>query len=204
MKSAEDQCPHCGYSETWSARWTRAGDPAVTIIAFWPIEERTLQHHDSHFISRCYYNTACHNARFDLQLISTPDQALITPGIPVISVEEPLLTEEDSSPVDFRGVETLIGFDHPASATYIIGSTRFHRPSDHFDVDHRLSIPVNQENQFPLYGAQVVPLIWYDRLMQLGLGESNEPGDVVRPDLSLAVPDGDIQFISRHSKSHAR
>ncbi len=155
-----EQCPSCGHTHIWDANWVQQGDPVVTIIGLWPIEERTLTETDPRYLSRCYYNTACHNGRFNLQIIEHPGQARIPPGIPLVSLEEP--TNKNDI--------LLQDYNHPLSCTYVLGNSKYQRPSEHFDVDEIVSI--RTEAFVPglcFYGAQVAPLIWYDRMIK-GLG----------------------------------
>lgn len=172
-----DPCPECGYQPTHEVSFHAPGDPLVKIIGFWPVEERSHRAHDSRFLSKCYYNTACSNANYDLQLIEEPDQAVLIPGIPVVSLEEPHLIDITASieeniqasadpPSD---VIEISAFNHPLSAIYILGNTLYQRPSDYFDVDYKLGIRTAND-RMPLYGAQLVTLIWYDRRLTLDGG----------------------------------
>jgi hypothetical protein len=127
--------------------------------------------------ARCQYRTACAHAHWDLQIIETPDQAKIPKGIPVIGFDEPHEIEPREMPegVVYPSVkpgESVIEmalFDHPPSATYIVGNTHYQRPGEHFSLDHTLGITMDDEEiaQYStFYGSQIIPLIWYDRKLK--------------------------------------
>ena len=173
----DDRCPGCGYQETHTRSWWTKDDPMVTIIAFWPVEESSgdLAGYADHPISRGYLRTSCAQAHYCLQIITTPDQAVIPFNIPVIGVEEPYTimdTERHGITTNINPVKEMadmLSFDHPTDATYIVGNTYYQRPSDHFDIDISLGLTMNDNdiaNYSPLYGAQLVPIIWYDRMVK--------------------------------------
>lgn len=134
--------------------------------------------YDDRWISRCYYRTACAHAHWDLQIVEEPGQTIIPEGIPTIGLESPNPIEERPHPdPDYRhptvepgpDIMELAAFDHPINATYIIGNTHFERPSDHFTVDYKLGVSMDDPEiaaYSPFYGSQVVPLIWYDRKLK--------------------------------------
>lgn len=169
----EPQCPNCGYQQIHSDTFRDAGDPMVTIIGFWPIEEMGHINHDDRLISRCHYRTVCNHAHWDLQIIEEPGQARIPKGIPVIGVDEPYLVDP-AGPVHVTAeppehVHELEDFMHPPSATYIFGNTYYQRPSDHFDCDQLVGITMDDleaADHSPFYGNQMAAMIWYDRKLK--------------------------------------
>jgi hypothetical protein len=179
MGDAYDEpfCPNCGFHPRHSVSFRDAGDPLVTIIGFWPIEEQYHQDHDDRWISRCHYRTVCCHAHYDLQIIETPADARIPKGIPVIGLDEPytIVPQGGERGTVVGSVEPpesvieLIDFAHPKSATYIFGNTHYQRPSDHFDCDHLIGVTMDDEeaaSHSPFYGNQLVALIWYDRKLK--------------------------------------
>lgn len=170
-------CPDCGYHETHTKRWHEVGDPLVTIIGFWPVEERNdHMGYENRWVSRCHYRTACAHCHWDLQIIEEPNQAVIPPGIPVIGVEEPYAIEGTRAPAGNStalepggDIIEMLEFDHPPSATYILGNTHYQRPSEHFALDFKIGITMDDPEIAgfsPLYSNQVIPLIWYDRRLK--------------------------------------
>ena len=178
--SEEDEhiCPECGYHQEHMKSWRQPGERLVTIIGFWPVEERGHMGFDNRWISRCHYRTACAHAHWDLQIIEEPGQALIPEGVPVISVEEPYPIEHRDMPNGIYNSPTLEPgtdiqcmeeFMHPASATYILGNTFYQRPSDYFEFDHKIGIMMDDPeiaSYSPLYGSQMATMIWYDRRLK--------------------------------------
>lgn len=178
----EEICPHCGYHEEHKVAWWQPGDPLITVIAFWPVEERTHFGYDNRWISRCYFRTACAHAHYNVQLIEDPRQAVLPPGVPVVCLEEPypiredMLVREDpegevhtTRQVARGEVIDLQAFTHPVNATYILGNTYYQRPSDHFPADHLVGITPGDPEiaaYSPLYGSQVVTMIWWDRKLK--------------------------------------
>jgi hypothetical protein len=171
----EPFCPNCGYHDRHSITFRDAGDPVVTIIGFWPIEEQHHAEHDNRWISRCHYRTVCNHAHWDLQIIEEPGQALIPKGIPVVGLDEPYrIDHQGESDIPYSApppssVLELQNFEHPRSATYILGNTHYQRPSDYFDCDHLVGIMMDDleaASHSPFYGNQVAAMIWYDRKMK--------------------------------------
>jgi hypothetical protein len=168
-------CPACGYAETTFTSFRDAGDPLVTIIAFWPIEEIRHEEHEDRWVPRCQYFTACKSAHWDLQLIEHPGQAVIPPGVPVIGFDEPhridrLGMGEKRSDLAPEVVIELLEFEHPESATYIIGNTQYQRPSDHFQCDALIGITMDDQEvaaEATYYGSQIAAILWYDRRMKV-------------------------------------
>jgi hypothetical protein len=164
-------CPACGYAKATFVSFRDAGDPLVTLIAFWPIEEIRHQAHEDRWVPRCQYFTACKHAHWDLQLIEHPDQAVLPPGIPVIGFDEPhriddLGGNEERSPLAPDHVIELANFPHPESATYIIGNTQYQRPSDHFVCESLIGITMDDPEvaaDSTYYGSQIAAILWYDR-----------------------------------------
>jgi hypothetical protein len=169
----EEQCPMCGFHELHSVSFRSAGDPLVTIIGFWPIEEDQHRNYDDRRISRCHYRTVCNHAHWDLQIIEEPGQAMIPKGVPVIGVDEPYKLNPQG-PVHVskdppEHIHELENFMHPASATYILGNTHYQRPSDHFDCDQLVGIimdDLDAAEYSPFYGNQMAAMIWYDRKLK--------------------------------------
>ncbi len=168
----EDICPGCGYHETHFRQWAHTGDHVVTIIGFWPVEEKGLVGYDNRWISRCHYRTACAHAHWNLQIIEKPEQAQIPANIPVISVEEPYaIAERDTRGTVEPGSDIieLQKFRHPKSATYILGNTFYQRPSDYYPVDFKVGMTMSDleiAKFSPLYGNQMTSIIWYDRVLK--------------------------------------
>jgi hypothetical protein len=161
-------CPECGYHERHHVSFRAPGDELVTIIGFWPIEEQRNNFHDDRWISRCHYRTVCNHAHWDLQIIETPEAAVIPPGVPVIGLEEPHQVPDSESPPPAR-VQELASFDHPQSATYILGNTEYQRPSAYFACDYLVGISMDDPEsalESPFYGNQVAAMIWYDRRLK--------------------------------------
>ena len=76
------------------------------------------------------------------------------------------LTTTRSARLAAKEPTELFDFEHPMNATYILGNTFYQRPSEHFAADHLLGITLDDlaiAEYSPLYGSQVVTLIWYDR-----------------------------------------
>jgi len=174
MHNPEHYCTECGFHETHYKSFRSPGDPLVTVIGFWPIEEQHHNFKDDRWISRCHYRTVCNHAHYDLQIIETPDQAVIPQGVPVIAVEEPydIQHQNDHYAVSTKppeGVIDLPEFNHPASATYILGNTHFQRPTDYFKCDGALGLQMDDvevARHSPFYGNQMVAMIWYDRKLK--------------------------------------
>ena len=167
--------PDCQHQFTHRRDWHEEGDPFVTIIAFWPVEEVDRKGYDNRWISRCHLRTACAQAHFNLQIIERPEQAVIPEGVPIIGLEEPyeiLDTERKVKATSMVKTSNILTFSHPRDAVYIVGNTFYQRPSDHFDTAISLGMPVYDEeiaNYSPLYGDQMVSIIWYDRLVKNGI-----------------------------------
>lgn len=167
-------CPNCGFHNRHSISFRDAGDPLVTIIGFWPIEETRHAFHDDRWISRCHYRTVCCHAHWDLQIIEEPREALIPKGIPVVGVDEPyeIDHQNDQYAVSAKppaNVNELSTFTHPESATYIFGNTHFQRPSDYFECDYLVGITMDDleaASHSPFYGNQMAAMIWYDRKLK--------------------------------------
>lgn len=173
---SDEQCENCGHQERHSDTFRDSGDPLVTIIGFWPIEEMSHLGHDNRLISRCHYRTVCNHAHWDLQIIEEPDQAILPRGIPVIGVDEPYTIDQLSGDIPATAepsdkIHELEDFNHPISATYIFGNTHYQRPSDFFDCDHLVGITMDDLDaaaQSPFYGNQMAAMIWYDRRLKWG------------------------------------
>jgi hypothetical protein len=170
----EVECPRCGFHERHSVSFRDAGDPLVTIIGFWPIEEKNHQEHDDFYISRCHYRTVCCHAHWDLQIIMEPGEARIPKGIPVVGVDEPYIIEHLGGEIPATlepkdRIQELEDFMHPPSATYILGNTHYQRPTDHFECDHLVGITMDDldaASHSPFYGNQMAAMIWYDRKLK--------------------------------------
>lgn len=170
----EESCAKCGHQELHSVSFRSAGDPLITIIGFWPIEEDQHRDYDDRRISKCHYRTACNHAHWDLQIIETPDQALIPAGVPVIGVDEPYIIDHQGGDIPVTAepqmfTQELQDFEHPKSATYILGNTHYQRPSDHFKCDALVGITMDDldvAQHSPFYGNQMVAMIWYDRKLK--------------------------------------
>ncbi len=173
----EPECPNCGWHENHSDSFRDVGDPLVTIIGFWPVEEYEHKAFDDRRISRCHYRTVCNAAHWDLQLIEEPGMARVPPGIPIIGVDEPYIIDPrsdrgDDIRVTAKPVTSIIeleDFEHPKSATYILGNTHYQRPSDHFECDQLIGITMDDleaASYSPFYGNQMAALIWYDRRLK--------------------------------------
>lgn len=169
----ENFCPACGFHERHSVSFRDAGDALVTIIGLWPIEEQQHNFKDDRWISRCHYRTVCNHAHWDLQIIEEPGQARIPRGVPVVGVDEPYLLDPQG-PVHVskdppEHIHELQDFEHPKSATYILGNTHFQRPSDYFDCDLLVGITMDDleaASHSPFYGNQMAAMIWYDRRLK--------------------------------------
>ncbi len=170
----EPHCENCGFQPFHSVSFRDPGDPIITIIGFWPIEEYEHQAYDDRRISRCHYRTVCNHAHWDLQIIETPDQAVIPKRIPVIGVDEPYVIDQMGGDIKTteeppEGVWELADFTHPPDATYIFGNTHYQRPSDFFACDALIGITMDDTDAAstsPFYGNQVAALIWYDRKLK--------------------------------------
>lgn len=167
---ADNLCPQCGHHEIAEASFRDPGDPLVTIIAFWPIDELNQVGYEDRWVPRCQYYTAARHAHWDVQIVERPDQAKIPRGIPVIGFDEPHHIErqvEDvpaSNPPSTR-VQELQDFEHPLNATYIIGNTKYQRPSDHFECDYLVGITMDDPEAAEFssyYGSQIAAILWYD------------------------------------------
>lgn len=170
----EEQCPKCGYHERHSDSFRDAGDALVTIIGFWPIEEDQHRDYDDRRISRCHYRTVCYHAHWDLQIIEEPGQARLPQGVPIVGVDEPYTIDPQSGDHPATAeplvrIHELQEFEHPKSATYILGNTHYQRPSDFFECDHLVGITMDDleaASHSPFYGNQMAALIWYDRRLK--------------------------------------
>lgn len=170
----EPYCEHCGHEARHSVSFRDVGDPLVTIIGFWPIEEYEHKAYDDRRISRCHYRTVCAHAHWDLQIIEAPTQAVIPQGIPVIGVDEPYIINQMGGDIPATAepsnkVLELMTYTHPASATYILGNTHYQRPSDHFSCDELIGITMDDlevADHSPFYGNQMAAMIWYDRKLK--------------------------------------
>ncbi len=151
----------CDLGTKYEKLSAKPGKNKVTIIGFWPLgeygaegDEKDL--YENKQISCCYYRAACMPCEFDLQIVTDIEEVVIPPGIPVVALEEP-----------FReGTVDMKDFKHPPSATYIIGNTIHEFPSDYFDIQHRVSLTVPDQEMavhIPFYGSQIASIIWYDR-----------------------------------------
>jgi len=170
----EPVCPQCGFHDRHSISFREAGDPLVTIIGFWPIEEINHVGHDDRWVARCHYRTVCCHAHWDLQIIEEPGQAVIPKGIPVVGLDEPYVIDPQSgdhpaSAQPSTRIQEMENFVHPASATYILGNTHYQRPSDYFDCDLLVGITMDDleaASYSPFYGNQMAAMIWYDRKLK--------------------------------------
>ena len=169
----EPVCPQCGFHDRHSISFREAGDACVTIIGFWPIEEIGHVGMDDRWVARCHYRTVCCHAHWDLQIVEEPGHAVIPKGIPVVGVDEPYVIDPQGpvhvNPHPPEAIHELEDFDHPKSATYILGNTHFQRPSDYFDCDLLVGITMDDleaASHSPFYGNQMAAMIWYDRRLK--------------------------------------
>lgn len=148
--------------EPYYANFKDTDGPEITIIGFWDMNERSgdFEEPDALFLCRCYYRTSCILPKYNLQIISCPEQALIPKDKPIICMEE---KREDDVQINIKD------FAHPEEATYIIGNSKYEYPSDYFPFDFNIYIDVPDSERAccaPFYGNQVVSIIWYDRYLK--------------------------------------
>lgn len=176
--SSEDFfCPQCGHHDSHYANFRQPGDPLVTVIGFWPIEEKNQLGYDNAWISRCHYRTACAHAHWNVQIIENPEQARVPKGPKVVCLEEPYKIQQmdimgqgySSSELPQHQITLLEDFEHPEDVTYIMGNTFFQRPSDHFKYDYLVGMEMDDPEiaaYSPLYGNQLATILWWDRKLK--------------------------------------
>jgi len=85
-------------------------------------------------------------------VVYNPEEVINLPDLPLIALEEPHHATTD-----------LRSFSHPADAIYVVGNSRYPRPSDYFLAAHRVSIKAPGSGH-PLYGDQVAAIVMNDRM----------------------------------------
>ena len=130
----------------------KVADINVKIIGFYPTPECNHEEVKRRFTS--------HNLSLTLgygvsgQLINHPDEARIYGNRPVVAIQEVVEGDESVS---------LIDFEHPRDAVYIVGNSQYRWPSEHFSqITHKVHIPTGNP-EHPIYGDQVLAIALYDK-----------------------------------------
>ena len=94
-----------------------------------------------------------HTYGVSLQLVDTVEEVMLGGNHPIVVIEE-----------ERQGFESteLRHFTHPKDAMYIVGSSQYRWPSEHFPADFRVHIKTPKPDH-PLYGDQVLAMVLNDK-----------------------------------------
>jgi len=129
----------------------KSTDRNVTIIGFYPWTECLNVDMKLRFETHYLALTFCYGVSG--QLIDHPKEAQIYGNRPVVAIQEVVAGDESTS---------LIDFEHPRDAVYIVGNSRYRWPSEHFVVTSKVHIPTGNP-EHPMYGDQALAVAMYDK-----------------------------------------
>lgn len=124
----------------------------VYLVAFYPSPETTPENKQDMHLA---YSVVSSTYNCNYQLITEPEEALDLHCYPYVAIEE---KNQYTTPLN--------DFIHPEKAVYVVGNSKYRWPSGWIDVDHKVHIPV--PNNEPLYGHQAATIVLHERYMKHG------------------------------------